>query len=103
MQNQGNKTNGLAIAGLVLGIVSLVFCWVPFLGIIAGVVGLILSVMGRKNCAPNQAGMATAGLVLSIVGIVLSGVFTTCTMCTICTPWCAEKETVNSLNSLYYY
>ena len=99
MQNQGNKTNGMAIAGLVLGIVSLAFCWIAFVGLTAGIVGLILSVMGRKHCAPGQTGMVTAGLVLSIIGIVFSGVWTICSMCT----YCAVKDTVNTYNSLYYY
>lgn len=81
MQNQGNKTNGMAVAGLVLGIVSIVFCWVPFLGVILGVVGLILSVMGRKQCLPGQTGMATAGLVLAIIGLCISGLYSTCWTC----------------------
>ena len=97
MQNKGNETNGMAIAGLVLGIVSIAFSWLTFVGLVAGIVGLVLSVMGRKHCAPGQTGMVTAGLVLSIIGVVFSGIFTTCTMCT----WCAAKEAID--NSLYYY
>lgn len=99
MQNQTNKSNGMAIAGLVLGIVSIAFSWLTFVGLVAGIVGLVLSVMGRKNCAPGQTGMVTAGLVLSIIGIVFSGIFTTCTMCT----WCAAKDAIDTYNSLYYY
>lgn len=100
MQNQGNKTNGFAIAGLVLGIVSIVLCWISFVGLVAGIVGLILSVMGRKHCAPEQTGMVTAGLVLSIIGIVFSGIWTICAMCTICA---VNETTSNIINSQYYY
>ena len=99
MLNQGNKTNGMAIAGLVLGIVSLVFCWIAFVGLIAGIVGLILSVMGRKNCQPGQTGMVTAGLVLSIIGVVFSGIWTVCGICT----WCAARDAANDLIKSYYY
>jgi hypothetical protein len=70
------STNGKAVAGLVLGIVSIVFC---YLGVLIGVAGIILSVMaGREiNSQPPGAvpgkGMATAGLVTSIIGTVIWG------------------------------
>ena len=97
MQNQGNKTNGMAVAALILGIVSIVFSWVMFVGLAAGVVGLVLAVMGRKHCAPGQTGMVTAGLVLAIIGIVISGIWTTCEMCT----YCAARDVVKT--GYYYY
>ena len=44
------KENGLAVAGLVLGIISIVFAFLfVWIGLIAGIVGIILSVKGRKN------------------------------------------------------
>ena len=66
----------MAIAALVLGIVSLVFAVIPGFQIFApivGVVGIILGVISRKNLkAANQpTGMATAGMVMSIIGTVL--------------------------------
>ena len=93
MENQ-NKTNGMAVASLILGIVSVVLSWVTFVGLASGIVGLVLAIMGRKKCAPGQTGMATAGLVLSIIGIVISGIWTTCTICA----WCAVTS-----NPYYYY
>ncbi|MCF0228821.1 MAG: zinc-ribbon domain-containing protein [Parasporobacterium sp.] len=57
---------GFGIAGLVLGICSVCFGWTVFLGLACGVVGLILSAIGLKY---KPAGMAKAGLVLSIIGI----------------------------------
>ena len=71
---------GLGIGSLVCGIVSLVFCWwslAALVGIIAGVVGIILGVMGGKKMkmASFPSGMATAGLVISIIGTILSGIF----------------------------
>ena len=65
------KSNGFAIASLVLGIVSVVFSFiglsVPF-GLVLGIVGIILGVNAKKK---NPSGMATAGLVLSIIGTIL--------------------------------
>lgn len=74
------KPNGLAVASLVLGIVSIVFSFfLQWLGLIIGIVGIILGVMAKKK---NPTGMATAGLVLSIIGTVLCAlIFIACIAC----------------------
>ncbi len=69
----------MAVAALVLGIVSLVFTIIPglqFIGAIVGLIGIILGVLGRKKAkADNQpTGTATAGFVMSIIGTVLSAI-----------------------------
>ena len=73
----------MAIAGLVLGILSLVGGSIPganaFPMWLFGIVGIVLSVIARKN---EQSGIATAGLVLSIIGTILSFVaFLACAVC----------------------
>ena len=73
MQNNTNmpqESKGLAIASMVLGIVSLVFFCFPYLCIPCGIVGLIL---GGISIATKKGGkcMAIAGLVCSILGIVI--------------------------------
>ena len=81
-----SNTKGKSIASLVLGIASVALPWFYFssiLSLIVGVVGIILSVQVRKLNDENK-GMATAGLVLSIIGIVLSGIMVVCTICTVC-------------------
>lgn len=67
----------MAIASLVLGILSLViglflsaYGWA---GAILGIVGIVLGALGRKDAA--KKGMATAGLVCSIIGTVLGIIF----------------------------
>jgi hypothetical protein len=57
----------MAISSLVLGIVSLVLFCVPFIGIICGVIGLILGLVA--NSKPPKHGMATAGIVMSIIAV----------------------------------
>jgi len=59
----------MCIASLVLGICSLV---IPFVGVIASIVGLILGIIGRNKAKEFRAptGMATAGIVMSIIGFV---------------------------------
>lgn len=61
---------GFAIAGLVLGIITLV-AWLlmPLIGYITGIVGIILSVKGMKS---SRKSMAIAGLVMCIVGLVIT-------------------------------
>ena len=62
----------MAVASLVLGIVSSVFSFIPaadLFGGIMGIVGIVLGALARKN--PDKKGMATAGLVCSIIGTVL--------------------------------
>ena len=82
---------GKAIAGLVLGIVGIVFSffvgWTSVLALPIAIVGLVLSVMGKKalTAAGQPAGLGTAGLVLGIIAVVFSAIsFFTCGICTIC-------------------
>ena len=73
------KTNGLAIASLVLGIVGIVciFAGKGWLSLILGIIGIILAVKSKKQ---SPSGMATAGLVLSIISTVFGAlVFIACT------------------------
>lgn len=73
----------MAIASMVLGICSVVFCWIPlfdFAAFIAGLLGVIFAPMAQRALASGKQvsggkGVATAGLVLSIVGMILSALF----------------------------
>lgn len=77
-----NKSNGKAIASLVLGIVSLVcifFGYGALLGIVLGIIGIVLGVSAKKE---QPSGMATAGLVLSIISVALCALaFIACVAC----------------------
>jgi heme/copper-type cytochrome/quinol oxidase subunit 1 len=69
----------MGIAALVLGIVSIVFCFtggLAFIAPILGVVGIVLGVIARKNAKTTKepTGAATAGLVMSIIGVVLGAI-----------------------------
>ena len=55
---------GLALAGLILGIISIL---TPFCGVPIAFAGIITSVMGRRSVSRRT--MATVGLVLSIIAI----------------------------------
>ncbi len=93
MQNTGK---GLSIAGLVLGIVSVCLAWFYMINIIAlvcGVVGIVCAAKGSKaaKAAAVPTGLATAGLVISIIGTCLAGIgFFSCTLCVVCAAGAAE-------------
>lgn len=70
-QSQGNTSEegkGMGIAGMVLGIITIVFCWIIYISFFTGIIGIILSVISNKK---NSNGYAKAGLATSIIGLVL--------------------------------
>ena len=72
MQNNGTgKTNGFCIAGFV---VSLVTMFILSLWGISGIVGIILSAVGRSRATQSggATGLGTAGLVLGIINVLLT-------------------------------
>jgi hypothetical protein len=65
--SSGSRTNGLAIAGLVCGIVGLFF-----LSFVLGPLAIIFGALAlRQKTANGGAGMAKAGLVLGIIDVIL--------------------------------
>lgn len=61
---------GLGVAALVLGIVSLVFCWMWIISIPCAIIGIVLGIVALIQ--KRKPGMPAAGLILSIVGGILS-------------------------------
>ena len=60
------KSNGLGITGFVCALVALLFSWVPVLGWILWVLGLIFSAVGLAK-APRGLAIALIGLILLII------------------------------------
>jgi hypothetical protein len=76
--------NGIALAGMVCGIVGLVTGWVPFfgvVGIVASIVGLSLSIPGlrRSHESGERRSFAITGIITSILGLLVGalGIFLT--------------------------
>jgi hypothetical protein len=64
--------NGLGTAALVLGIIGVVLCWVPFTGWALNILAIIFGAVGRKRAVDGLAtnkSSAVAGLVLGVVGL----------------------------------
>lgn len=74
------KMSGVAVVGFVFGILGFLTCWIPILGFILSLVGVICSSigMGQVNREPDMRGrtLAVIGLVFSIIGLVI-GVIST--------------------------
>lgn len=68
-QNYAPPINGMAITSLVLGILSLVLFCLWIIAIPLGLVGLIFGVVGNKD---NSKSIAVAGIVCSVVGMIIS-------------------------------
>jgi hypothetical protein len=70
------RTDGLAIASLIVGIVS-VACFFLCLGIVAGPTAAIMGFVSRQRITSSGGmlgggGMALAGLILGVVGFIAS-------------------------------
>ncbi|MFI5984860.1 DUF4190 domain-containing protein [Streptomyces sp. NPDC051555] len=68
--------NGFGVTALVLGILSVVGCITSVFAVVMGIVAVVFGALGRQRAGRGEAdngGMALAGLILGIVGIVLGG------------------------------
>jgi hypothetical protein len=74
--------DGMALAAMIIGILSLLIAWIPFIGIlgtIGGIVALVLGFVGRgriKKSGAGGNGMAITGIATGAVAIVLSVLIT---------------------------
>jgi hypothetical protein len=76
-QFQQQPGNGLAVAAMVLGIISVVLCFLWFLGPVLGILAIIFGALGlsKSKKVGRGRGAALAGLILGVIGILLSIVF----------------------------
>lgn len=72
------STSGLAVAGLVLGLIALLSCWIPFFNVVTtplAILGLVFAIIGIVATAPAKpkggCGIAIAGTVLCAISLVV--------------------------------
>jgi hypothetical protein len=68
VNQQEKNSNGMGVAGFVLALIALFLSWVPVLGWILWVLGLIFSLVGVFR---KPKGLAIAGLVISFIGLII--------------------------------
>jgi len=69
IQSQTVDQKGKAVASMVLGCIGMIAWFLPIIGLPIQIVGIVLGVKGKKS---SKSGIAVAGLVLSIIGLVLT-------------------------------
>ncbi len=70
--NRSTVFPAISVIGLALAILAVITCWLPVIGIPAGVFGIILSFIGNSRL---KTGLGKAGFAVAILGTVLSIIF----------------------------
>lgn len=70
---KNRASRSLGVASMVCGIVSILFCCMPFLGLVVAIVGLVLGIVSQKRGAN---GFALAGIIISSFGIAFGIIMT---------------------------
>lgn len=68
VQTPATDKNNIGIAGFVLAILGVVFCWVPVLSWILWILGAIFSLIGLRK---EPRGLAIAGTVITFIDLIL--------------------------------
>jgi hypothetical protein len=76
MSEVTKKSNGMATASLILGIISIVTGFFGWLGIICGLLAIIFAIVAKNKIKADPAlasskGAATGGLVTGIIGLLI--------------------------------
>jgi hypothetical protein len=98
---QSQPSNGKCIASLILGIASILMGCCYGGGIVFGIIGLVLANLAKKEIEGyeaahgpmqnNSKGMRTAGMVCSIIGIVISVIMIICVIIAAVVPGIASE------------
>ncbi|MDQ3787034.1 MAG: DUF4190 domain-containing protein [Actinomycetota bacterium] len=76
-QPVAKPSNGLGTAGFVVGLIGLLFSFIPLIGVVAWplvILGIVFSAIGLSKATKGRAtnkGLAIAGLAVSIIGLVV--------------------------------
>jgi len=62
------RHNGIGVAGFVLSLIGLIFCWVPVFNFFLVIPGLIMSIVGACR---KPRGLSVAGIILACVAIIV--------------------------------
>jgi hypothetical protein len=68
---ENNQTNSKSVVSLTLGVLSIL---IPFMGLVLGVIGIVVSRKAAKEIAVSNeggSGLAISGLICSAVGIII--------------------------------
>lgn len=66
---QNEQSNGMGVASMVCGILSIITCCLWYIGLILAIVSLVLGILQIRKS--SKKGMAIAGIICSIITIIL--------------------------------
>lgn len=81
-----SPSNGLSVAALVCGLLGIIGSFIPivkYFTLVLAILGIVFGVIGKKKAAEagnTNTGLATAGLVLGIIGTAFSAVGVICAL-----------------------
>lgn len=85
-QQPVEPSKGKSIAALVCGILGIVGSFIPivcYFTLILAILGVVFGMQARKECGPNNSGLATAGFVLGIIGLCFAAIGVICAICAV--------------------
>lgn len=68
------KPKGLALTALILGVLSLIFCWVPVAGAVGGLIALILGIIALRK--GQSKGLSITGIITGAIALVIGAIVT---------------------------
>ncbi|MFI2742996.1 hypothetical protein ACG2LH_09675 [Zhouia sp. PK063] len=70
---QQYENNGIGVAGFVLALLALFLGWIPVLGWVMWLLGLVFSAVGisKARRVKNGMGLSVAGLIISLIWLLL--------------------------------
>ncbi len=74
----GQPSNGVGLAGGIVGIVAACLLWVPYVGGVLGIIGVVLGSVGLQRAnrmGGTSKGMSIAGIVCGAVALVVNVLF----------------------------
>ncbi|WP_053352825.1 DUF4190 domain-containing protein [Leucobacter musarum] len=68
------QKKGLALSALILGILSLVFSWVPIAGAVGGIIALILGIVALRK--GQSKGLSLTGIITGALALIIGAIVT---------------------------
>ena len=68
------QAKGLALTALILGILSLIFSWVPIAGAVGGIIALILGILALRK--GQSKGLSLTGIITGAIAFVIGVIVT---------------------------
>lgn len=75
------KNTGLGIAGLVLGIIAVIFCFIPYINVISYIMGGLALIFGIISLVSKKSknGLPIAAIILSVIAFIIASTMNTAT------------------------